>query len=351
MRCADQPSVSSLVVSSELQPDNAAAARSTAASRLLTMGRQNYNDWDATFVAPLSATVPLEMGGLRLDQALARLFHQYSRSRLQEWLRSGHIKVDGQTPPGRMAVSGGEEIVVTPPQLPDSAAPRAQKMPLKIVHEDAALIVIDKPAGLVVHPGAGQPDRTLLNALLAHAPSLGGVPRAGIVHRLDKDTTGLLVVAKTVIAQTSLVKQLAERSVRRVYLALVQGDPPASGKIDAPLGRDTRSRVRMAVTHRGKPARTGFRVIERFGRAALLECRLETGRTHQIRVHLQHIRHPLVGDSVYRRGTRYGLAFPRQALHAAELTLVHPRTGETMTWRAPLPKDMKRLLQELRDGE
>ena len=152
------------------------------------MGRKDYSDWDATFVAPLSATVPQEMGGLRLDQALARLFHQYSRSRLQDWLRSGHIKVDGRAPPARMAVSGGERIVLTPPRLPDSGAPRAQRMPLKIVHEDAALIVIDKPAGLVVHPGAGQPDRTLLNALLAHAPALAGVPRAGIVHRLDKDT-------------------------------------------------------------------------------------------------------------------------------------------------------------------
>ena len=222
-------------------------------------------------------------------------------------------------------------------------------MPLAIVFEDDALIVIDKPAGLVVHPGAGQPDRTLLNALLAHAPRLSGVPRAGIVHRLDKDTSGLLVVAKTVQAQADLVKQLAERTMRRIYLAVVQGDPPASGTIDAPLGRDVRSRVRMAVTHRGKPARTAFRVVERFGDAALVECRLETGRTHQIRVHLQHIRHPLVGDAVYRRGTRHGLSFPRQALHAAELTLTHPRSGKSMTWRAPLPRDIKRLLQELRE--
>jgi len=271
------------------------------------MGREDYNDWDATFVAPLTATVPSEMGGLRLDQALARLFHQYSRNRLQEWLRAGHIKVDGRQPAPRAPVMGGETIVVAPPRLPDAAAPRAQKMPLKIVHEDAALIIIDKPAGLVVHPGAGQPDRTLLNALLAHAPALAGVPRAGIVHRLDKETSGLLVVAKTVEAQTDLVKQLAERTVRRVYLALVQGDPPASGAIDAPVGRDTKVRTRMAVTHRGKPARTTYRVLERFGRAALVECRLDTGRTHQIRVHFQHIRHPLVGDTVYRRGTRHGI--------------------------------------------
>jgi 23S rRNA pseudouridine1911/1915/1917 synthase len=224
-------------------------------------------------------------------------------------------------------------------------------MPLKIVHEDAALIVIDKPAGLVVHPGAGQPDRTLLNALLAHAPALAGVPRAGIVHRLDKDTSGLLVVAKTVEAQTDLVRQLADRSMRRVYTALVQGDPPASGTIDAPVGRDIRARTRMAVTNRGKPARTSYRVLERFGRAALVECRLETGRTHQIRVHFQHIRHPLVGDTVYRRGTRHGLSFPRQALHAAELSLRHPASGEEMTWRSPLPRDFKRLVDQLRACE
>jgi 23S rRNA pseudouridine1911/1915/1917 synthase len=315
------------------------------------MGREDYNDWDATFVAPLTATVPSEMGGLRLDQALARLFHQYSRNRLQEWLRAGHIKVDGRQPAPRAPVMGGETIVVAPPRLPDAAAPRAQKMPLKIVHEDAALIIIDKPAGLVVHPGAGQPDRTLLNALLAHAPALAGVPRAGIVHRLDKETSGLLVVAKTVEAQTDLVKQLAERTVRRVYLALVQGDPPASGAIDAPVGRDTKVRTRMAVTHRGKPARTTYRVLERFGRAALVECRLDTGRTHQIRVHFQHIRHPLIGDTVYRRGTRHGIEFPRQALHAAELALRHPSSGEEMTWRSALPRDFKKLVDSLRACE
>jgi 23S rRNA pseudouridine1911/1915/1917 synthase len=317
------------------------------------MGRKNYSDWDATLGAPMAASVPAALGGLRLDQALARLFPQYSRNRLQEWLRSGHILVNGRVVDGRAAprtaVVGGERITVTPPQLPDSAAPRAQRMPLKIVHEDASLVVIDKPAGLVVHPGAGQPDRTLLNALLAHAPALAGVPRGGIVHRLDKDTSGLLVVAKTLEAQASLVKQLAERTMKRVYLALVQGDPPASGTIDAPVGRDAKLRTRMAVTHRGKPARTSYKVLERFARAALVECRLETGRTHQIRVHFQHIRHPLVGDTVYRRGTRHGIAFPRQALHAAELTLVHPSSGETMTWRAAPPRDFKRLLDQLRE--
>ena len=299
----------------------------------------------------MSAAVPVELGGLRFDQALVRLFPQYSRNRLQAWLKAGHITLDGARAEARHPVAGGERVVLTPPQLPDTAAPRAQRMALRIVHEDSDIIVIDKPAGLVVHPGAGQPDRTLLNALLAHAPQLSAVPRAGIVHRLDKDTSGLLVVAKTVEAQADLVKQLAERSMRRVYLALVQGDPPASGVIDAPIGRDPRSRVRMAVVHRGKPARTAFRVVERFGHAALVECRLETGRTHQIRVHFQHIRHPLVGDAVYRRGTRHGLAFARQALHAAELTLKHPRTHEAVTWRAPLPRDFKRLLASLRNED
>jgi len=285
---------------------------------------------------------------MRVDVALAKAFPQYSRNRLQEWLKSGHVTVDGKQPRPNAAIVGGETVAVKPPPAPD-AVPRAQKMPLKIVHEDGELIVIDKPAGLVVHPGAGQPDRTLLNALLAHAPALAGVPRGGIVHRLDKDTSGLLVVAKTLTAQADLVKQLAERTMRRVYLAVVQGDPPASGRIDAPVGRDARARTRMAVTHRGKPSRTAYRVLERYGRAALVECRLETGRTHQIRVHFQHIRHPLVGDEVYRRGTRHGVSFPRQALHATELSLVHPSTKKVVTWRSPLPRDMKRLVDELRN--
>jgi 23S rRNA pseudouridine1911/1915/1917 synthase len=313
--------------------------------------QKNYTDWDAGFIAPMTAVVPAELGGMRLDQALAKLFPQYSRNRLQAWLEAGHIRLAGDAAALRrnQAVMGGEELLLAPPALPTEASPRAQRMPLKIVHEDEDLIVLDKPAGLVVHPGAGQPDRTLLNALLAHAPSLGGVPRAGIVHRLDKDTTGLLVVAKNVVAQASLVKQLADRSMRRVYLAVVQGDPPASGTIDAPLGRDVRARTRMAVNSGGKPARTAYRVVERFGgQAALVECRLETGRTHQIRVHFQHIRHPLVGDAVYRRGTRHGIAFPRQALHATELSLVHPRSGETVAWKAAPPRDFKQLLETLR---
>src|SRR5688500_16707696 len=313
------------------------------------MRKKNHNiDWDAGLAAPMSASVPTALGGMRLDQALARLFPQYSRNRLQAWLKSGHITLDGKRFDANHAVTGGESVALQPPRVPDAAAPQAQRMPLKVVFEDAELIVIDKPAGLVVHPGAGQPDRTLLNALLAHAAALAAVPRAGIVHRLDKDTSGLIVVAKTVSAQADLVKQLAGRSMRRVYLAVVQGDPPASGTIDAPVGRDARARTRMAVTHRGKPARTGYRVLERYGRAALVECRLETGRTHQIRVHFQHIRHPLVGDETYRRGTRHGIAFTRQALHAAELALIHPKTRAQVGWSAPLPRDMKRLVETLR---
>ena len=288
------------------------------------------------------------MGGLRLDQALARLFPQYSRNRLQAWLKSGHVRVDGAPGLGKRPVTGGEHVDLAPPAAPAATPARAQRMPLKIVYEDRDLIVIDKPAGLVVHPGAGVPDRTLLNALLAHAPALAAVPRAGIVHRLDKDTSGLLVVAKNVEAQAKLAAQLASRSMSRSYLAVVQGDPPGSGTIDAPVGRDARVRTRMAVSQRGKAARTGYRVLERFGRAALVECRLETGRTHQIRVHFQHLRHPLLGDPVYGRRMRHVAAFPRQALHACELSLVHPRSGKQMTWRSPLPPDLQQLLEALR---
>jgi 23S rRNA pseudouridine1911/1915/1917 synthase len=316
------------------------------------MGRDytdgSHADWDAALVAPMRAEAPRSLAGTRLDQALARMFPQYSRSRLQAWLASGHIRVDGARAAARQIVRGGERVELAPPEAPAGAAPRAQRMPLKVVYEDDDLLVLDKPAGLVVHPGAGVPDRTLMNALLAHAPQLAGVPRAGIVHRLDKDTTGLIVVAKTLEAQTSLVRQLAERTMRRVYWAVAQGDPPAGGVIDAPLGRDARARTRMAVTRRGKDAVTRYRVLERYGRAALVECRLETGRTHQIRVHFQHIRHPLVGETTYRRGTRHGIAFARQALHAVELSLAHPRTGKPMTWRVEPPADFKRLLASLR---
>jgi 23S rRNA pseudouridine1911/1915/1917 synthase len=313
---------------------------------------EDESEWEERFAAPLAAIVPRELAGLRMDLALAKLFPQYSRNRLQAWLKSGHVKVKRGASELELEASGqvigGEEIALIPPPAADVARPAAQRMALEVVHEDASLLVIDKPAGLIVHPGAGNPDRTLMNGLLAHAPQLRQVPRAGIVHRLDKDTSGLLVVAKTLSAQAQLAAQLAERSVKRTYLALVHGEPPAHGTIDAAIGRDPRSRTRMAVTTRGRPARTHYKVIERFDKISLLECRLETGRTHQIRVHLQHIRHPIVGDPVYQRGARAGVKFPRQALHAAALELSHPRSGKRMDWSAPLPADMKKLLASLR---
>jgi 23S rRNA pseudouridine1911/1915/1917 synthase len=304
--------------------------------------------------APLAAAVPAALAGLRIDRALAKLFPQYSRSRLQAWLKAGHVKVRrgaAEIPVERSTqVAGNESVEIAPPLVADAATPPAQRLPLAIVFEDRDLIVLDKPAGLIVHPGAGNPDRTLMNALLAHAPALRQVPRAGIVHRLDKDTSGLMVVAKNPSAQARLAAQLADRSVTRTYLALVHGEPPQQGLIDAPIGRDTRARTRMTVTRRGKEARTRYKVLERFERAALLECHLDTGRTHQIRVHLQHIKHPMIGDPVYNKGARRGIAFPRQALHAAELELVHPRTGRSRRWKAPLPADMKKLLASLRRG-
>jgi 23S rRNA pseudouridine1911/1915/1917 synthase len=299
------------------------------------------------------AVIPADCAGLRLDQALARLFPQYSRARLQAWLKEGALLIEGGAAQGKKAVSGGETVVLTVPADARSASPLAQRMPLTIMHEDTDILVIDKPAGLVVHPGAGNPDLTLLNALLAHAPSLAGVPRAGIVHRLDKDTSGLLVVAKTLTAQTSLVRQLQARTMGRTYTALVWGGVRASkGVVDAPIGRDARSRTRMAVTDRGKPARTGYEVLERLPGVTLLACKLESGRTHQIRVHLQSIGHPLVGDPVYRRGAKSQVldGFKRQALHAARLELVHPRTGRARRWESALPEDFRRLLKHFRDA-
>jgi 23S rRNA pseudouridine1911/1915/1917 synthase len=307
---------------------------------------QDYN------AAPQIASVPAELAGLRADLVLARMFPQHSRSRLQAWLKAGLVSLRRGAQSAAVergtVFLGGEQVTLAPPPAVDADGPPAQRMKLAVVHEDRELIVLNKPAGLIVHPGAGNPDRTLMNALLAHAPALRAVPRAGIVHRLDKDTSGLMVVAKTLEAQTELVRQLAARSVKRTYLALVHGEPPEHGSIDAPVGRDTRVRTRMAVTNRGKEARTSFKVIERFEKAALVECRLETGRTHQIRVHLQHIKHPVIGDPVYNKGARKGIEFPRQALHAAELELEHPKNGKPVRWKAPLPADMKKLLSTLR---
>ncbi len=284
---------------------------------------------------------------MRFDQALARALPQYSRSRLQSWIAAGRVTVDGAAAAdARHKVRGGEDVVVHAAADPADIAYVAQDIALDIVHEDDALLVIDKPAGLVVHPGSGNWEGTLLNALLHHAPALAEVPRAGIVHRLDKDTSGLLVVAKTLTAQTALVRQLQARTVHREYAAVATGDVARDGTVDAPIGRHPTRRTSMAVVPSGKPARTHYRVIERFGRATLLRCSLETGRTHQIRVHLASIGHPLVGDPAY--GRRQGIAFPRQALHAVELALVHPVTGKTCRWRSPLPPDFVALLEQLR---
>ncbi|HUF20401.1 MAG TPA: 23S rRNA pseudouridine(1911/1915/1917) synthase RluD [Burkholderiales bacterium] len=291
---------------------------------------------------------------MRLDQALSRLLPEYSRSRLQKWMREGHVTVDGSAMAAKARVWGGETIAVLPQPDADALAFRAEPIPLQIVFEDDAILVIDKPAGLVVHPGSGNWSGTLLNALLEHDPKLRMLPRAGIVHRLDKDTSGLLVIARTLQAQTSLVRQLQSRSVGREYLAAVHGSVPKDGMVEAPIGRDPVARTRMAVVAKGKPALTRYKVIERGTGWTLLRCRLETGRTHQIRVHLAAIGHPLIGDPVYRSRRTHvalpesGQRFSRQALHAARLTLSHPDSGKQLTWESVLPDDLSRLLAGLR---
>ena len=293
---------------------------------------------------------------MRLDQALVRLLPEYSRNRLQEWLRSGHITLDGGAASAKTKVWGGETVVVTLQALPSTTQHAAEEIPLTIVFEDADILVIDKPAGLVVHPGSGNWSGTLLNALLRHAPALAGVPRAGIVHRLDKETGGLLVVAKTIPAQVDLVRQLQARSVTREYVAIVQGALLREGVVDAPIGRHPVHRTRMAVVARGKPARTYYFPVDHGNGWSRLRCRLDTGRTHQIRVHLSSIGHPLIGDQVYGTGQRKAvlpdaaLAFPRQALHAARLALIHPATGEELSWESPLPADIAGLLDALRNA-
>ncbi|HQQ63902.1 MAG TPA: 23S rRNA pseudouridine(1911/1915/1917) synthase RluD [Pseudomonadales bacterium] len=295
--------------------------------------------------------------GYRLDQAAAELFADFSRAQLQQWIRDGLLKRGGAVARPRDKVNAGD-ILQLDAELATHDHWLAQDMALDIVYEDATLLVIDKPAGLVVHPGAGSPDGTLLNALLHHDAQLAAIPRAGIVHRLDKDTTGLLVVARTLQAHAELIRQLQARTVKREYEAVVCGVLTGGGKVDAPIGRHPRDRIRMAVVSSGKPAVTHFRVIERFETYTHVRVQLETGRTHQIRVHMAHIGHPLLGDSIY--GARVRLPkhadevltlalreFPRQALHAAQLGLLHPASGEYMQWQAPLPQDMQDLLLAL----
>ena len=300
--------------------------------------------------------VPGALAGARLDQALAQLLPQHSRSRLKGWIEAGYVCVgDTVVVSPRHKLRGGEALTVTEAAPVADERVAAQPIALAIVHEDAALLVVDKPPGLVVHPGAGNRDGTLQNALLHHAPALATLPRAGIVHRLDKDTSGLMVVAKTLEAQVDLVRQLAARTVRREYAAIVHGDLARATTVDAPIGRHPTQRTAMAVVAAGRPARTHVDVVERFGGATLVRCRLETGRTHQIRVHLTALGHPLIGDPTYRgrRAAARGLppaalAFPRQALHAQRLGLVHPVTRAPMQWESPLPADFAALVAALR---
>jgi len=305
---------------------------------------------EASSHLPQVCEVPADLAGERLDRVLAHLLPQHSRSRLASWIRDGRVTVDGAAWSPDRRVHGGESVALDTAGDAAASPHAAQPMPLPIVHEDDDLIVIDKPGGLVVHPGNGHREGTLLNALLAHAPVLAALPRAGIVHRLDKDTTGLLVVAKNEAAQTALVRALQARDVKREYLALARGLVAAGGRVEAAIGRHPTQRTRMAVVARGKAATTHYRVLRRFANATLLECALETGRTHQIRVHLASIGHPLVGDPVYgaRRTADPLLAgFPRQALHAARLGLEHPRTHRPMLWESPLPHDFAALLESL----
>ena len=310
------------------------------------MAAANYSSAATAADAPREVTIPSELAGLRLDQALARLLPEHSRSRIRTWIDAGRVSVAGVAGSAKQKLFGGERIRVEPLPDPRAGAFVAQALPLTIVYEDEALLVVDKPAGLVVHPGSGHWDGTLANALLHHCAALAEVARAGIVHRLDKDTSGLLAVAKTPTAQTDLVRQLQARTVRREYLALVQGVVARGGSIDAPIARHPVRRTSMAVVPTGKHAVTHYVVRERFAACTLLACRLETGRTHQIRVHLASLHHPLVGDPEY--GQRRGIAFHRQALHAWRLGLAHPVTRKPMSWQSALPADFAELLASLR---
>ena len=298
-----------------------------------------------------------DWAGKRLDHVLADMFPDYSRSRLQQWLKEGQITVNGEFLRAKDKVAGGEEVELYP-QLECDTDWQAQDIPLDIVHEDEHIMVIHKPAGLVVHPAAGNQDGTLLNGLLFHDAELATLPRAGIVHRLDKDTSGLLVVARTLKAQKSLVDQLQERAFLREYLAVVNGVLTAGGTVDEPMGRHPVHRKRMAVVPNGKPAITHYRIEQRYRAHSLLRVKLETGRTHQIRVHMAYINHPLVGDPVYGgrlklpKGCSDEMAkslrnFKRQALHATLLGLTHPASGEWLQWQRDVPEDMACLISVL----
>ena len=283
-----------------------------------------------------------------MDVAISALLPDYSRSRIQDWIRQQEVKSNGQPVTAKQRVSGGERVDIILVPHPSEQLTSAEDIALNVVFEDDSLLVINKPAGLVVHPGSGNWQGTMMNGLLHHAPALAQIPRAGIVHRLDKDTSGLLVVAKTLPAQTALVRQLQARRVKRQYLAVVEGRVACDGKVDAPIGRHPVQRTLMSVQDNGKEAITHYAVEQQFARHTLLRCTLETGRTHQIRVHMQHIGHPLVGDSTYNRRRAQALLcgeiFSRQALHAAQLGLLHPVTGESMQWQCRPPADFLGLL-------
>ena len=312
-------------------------------------------------VTRLNATVPDELAGRRFDQVLAELFPDFSRSRLTAWVKSGDVLLAGERAIPRQIVRGGERIDLEV-KLEREIGAEPEAIELEIVHEDADVIVVAKPPGLVVHPGAGNRAGTMQNALLHHDPGLANIPRGGIVHRLDKDTSGLLVVARSMRAHTALVEQLSARDMHRQYVAIVYGAMVAGGRVDEPIGRHPRDRLKQAVREDGREAITHYRVRERFRAMTLVECRLETGRTHQIRVHMAHVRHPLVGDSQYGgllrlpKGASPALAealrgFRRQALHAERLEFVHPKTGKPAAFEAPLPADMQALLAALREDD
>ncbi|MDO9168928.1 MAG: 23S rRNA pseudouridine(1911/1915/1917) synthase RluD [Methylobacter sp.] len=309
----------------------------------------------------LTEEVPFEMAGMRLDQVLAELFTDYSRSKLQTWVKAGRVQVNGLTLKPKDKLVGGETIELdAEAEIVITAAP--EPIPLEIVFEDDSLLIVNKPAGLVVHPAVGNWNGTLLNALLNHDAHLETLPRGGIVHRIDKDTTGLLMIAKTLQAHNSLTQQLQDRTITREYQAITRGRMTAGGTVDEPIGRDPTDRKRYTVRENGKHAVTHYRVGQRFTRHTLVQVKLETGRTHQIRVHMAYIRFPLLGDQVY--GGRFQMppdcgeqlekelrSFKRQALHAAKLGLQHPVTDEYIEWEQPLPDDMTRLLDALAKNE
>jgi len=305
----------------------------------------------------LSVPIPPEQAGQRLDQALPVMFAGITRSRLQQWIEDGRVLLNGRVPRKRDKVREGDVVEILVPS-PAEGDWKAQAIPLEIVHEDGDILVINKPPGLVVHPGAGNPEGTVLNALLNHAPALAALPRAGIVHRLDKDTSGLMVVAKTERSRQHLIEQLQEHSVEREYLTIVNGVMVAGGTIDAPIGRHRTQRTRMAVSERGKPAVSHFRVMKKYRGHTLVQVKLESGRTHQIRVHMAHLHYPVVGDPVYGgrlkipAGASESLKnelrhFKRQALHALKLSLIHPGTRKRVQWASSVPADMSKLMEAL----